>query len=65
MSSSKTVGRRLVNSILSKIPDIQLEEVDLYKEHIPQLKYCYFESRNTIINSEGAKQTLRGRATRG
>ncbi len=52
MSSSKTVGRRLVDSILSKIPDIQLEEVNLYKEHIPQLKYCYFESRNTIINEE-------------
>ena len=52
MSSSKTVGRRLVNSILLKIPDIQLEEVDLYKEHIPQLKHSYFESRNTIINTE-------------
>ncbi len=52
MSSSKTVGRRLVNSILLKIPDTQLEEVDLYKEHIPQLKHSYFESRNTIINTE-------------
>jgi FMN-dependent NADH-azoreductase len=52
MSSSKTVGRRLVNAVMSKIPDIKLEEVDLYKEHIPQLKYCYFESRNTIISPE-------------
>lgn len=59
MSSSKTVGKRLVNSIISKIQDIQFEEIDLYKEHIPQLKYCYFESRNTILNPE-ARSKLSG-----
>jgi len=52
MSSSKTVGRKLVQSILAKHPSIILEELDLYKEHIPQLKYCYFESRSTIVNAE-------------
>lgn len=52
LSSSKVVGRRLVNNIISKIPDIYLEEVDLYNEHIPQLKYQYFESRNKIINQD-------------
>lgn len=52
MSSSKTVARRLVNSILEKDPDTQLEEVDLYKEHIPQLKHIYFEGRSAIVNSE-------------
>lgn len=52
MSSSKTVGRRLVNSILETHPDMFLEELDLYKEHIPQLKACYFESRSTIVSSE-------------
>ncbi|MDF2686141.1 MAG: hypothetical protein K0S55_1322 [Clostridia bacterium] len=52
MSSSKTVGRKLVTTLIEKIKDLQLEEVDLYKEHIPQLKYCYFESRSTIVNSE-------------
>ena len=52
MSSSKTVGRKLVNSILEKHPSMVMEEVDLYKEHIPQLKYSYFESRSAIINSE-------------
>ena len=52
MSSSKTVGRKLVNSILTKHPSMIMEEVDLYKEHIPQLKHCYFESRSTIINDE-------------
>jgi len=52
ISSSKIVGRKLVNSILEKHPNIIIEELDLYKEHIPQLKYCYFESRSTIITSE-------------
>jgi len=57
LSSSKTVGRRVVNAILEKIPDVQLQEVDLYKEHIPQLKYCYFESRSAIIGLD-AKNKL-------
>ena len=52
MSSSKTVGRKLVNSILQKHPSIIIEEVDLYKEHIPQLKYRYFENRSAIVNEE-------------
>lgn len=52
MSSSKTVGRKLVNSILQKYPSMVAEEVDLYKEHIPQLKYQYFESRSAIVNTE-------------
>lgn len=49
MSSSKTVGRRLINAILDKISGTELVEVDLYKDHIPQLKYQYFESRSAII----------------
>lgn len=57
MSSSKTVGRKVVNAILEKIPDIQIQEVDLYKEHIPQLKHCYFESRSAIVKVE-AKNKL-------
>lgn len=56
-SSSKTVGRRLVNAILEKLPDVQLEELDLYKDHIPQLKACYFEDRNAIVSTE-AKSRL-------
>lgn len=55
MSSSRTVGRELVNAIISKYPDIKLEEVDLYKEHVPQLKHCYFEGRNAIINESERK----------
>ncbi|MDD3693214.1 MAG: NAD(P)H-dependent oxidoreductase [Oscillospiraceae bacterium] len=56
-SSCKTVGRRVVNAILKKISDVGLEEIDLYKEHIPQLKGCYFEGRSAIVNAE-AKSRL-------
>ena len=51
-SSSRTVSRRLVNAILEKVPDVQLEELNLYEEHIPQLKGCYFESRSAIVSTE-------------
>lgn len=53
LSSSKTVGRALVNRFLEKHPDFSIEELDLYQEHIPQLKYSYFESRSTLVNSQG------------
>jgi FMN-dependent NADH-azoreductase len=51
-SSSRTVSRRLVNAILEKISDVELEELNLYEHHIPQLKGCYFESRSAIVSSE-------------
>jgi len=51
-SSSRTVSRKLVNAILEKVPDVELEELNLYEEHIPQLKGCYFESRSAIVSSE-------------
>ncbi len=50
-SSSRTVSRKLVNAILEKVPDVELEELNLYEEHIPQLKGCYFESRSAIVSS--------------
>lgn len=56
-SSSKTVGRKLVNAIMKNNSDIDFEELDLYKEHIPQLKGCYFESRSAIVSDE-AKSKL-------
>ena len=52
ISSSRTVSRRLVNAIMGKVPNVELEELNLYEEHIPQLKGCYFESRSAIISSE-------------
>lgn len=51
-SSSRTVSRRLVNAILKKVPDVELNELNLYEDHIPQLKGCYFESRSAIVSSE-------------
>ncbi len=56
-SSSRTIGRRLVNAILEKVVDAQLEELDLYKEHIPQLKGCYFAGRSSLVAGE-AKSKL-------
>lgn len=52
ISSSKTVGRALVNSILEKYKDLSLEELDLYKEYIPRPKYTYFSSRSTLVSGE-------------
>lgn len=55
-STSKTVGRKLVNAILEKLPDTQVEELDLYSAHIPQLKGCYFEGRSAIVSTEKKNQ---------
>lgn len=55
-SSSRTVARRLVNAILRKCPDIELEELDLYHDHIPQLKACYFEGRSAILSTEARER---------
>lgn len=50
-SSSRTVSRKLVNEILKNTHDIELQVLNLYKEHIPQLKGCYFEGRSAIIKA--------------
>lgn len=52
MSSSRTVSRKLVNAIINKVPNVELQELNLYEDHIPQLKGCYFESRSAIIKTE-------------
>lgn len=52
LSASKTVGREFVNKFLSKHSDFELEELDLYKCHIPRLEYTYFENRNCMIKEE-------------
>lgn len=56
LSSSKTVAREFINRFLEKNKDFELEEVDLYKDHIPRLEYQYFENRNCIIKEEDAKK---------
>ena len=52
LSASKTVGRALVNRFLETHPDFQLDELDLYKCHIPRLEFQYFEKRNCMIKEE-------------
>lgn len=56
-SSSRTVSRRLVSAIKTKVKDVVLEEVNLYEDHIPKLKGCYYEGKNAIVNHE-ARQKL-------
>lgn len=56
LSSSKTVGRDFVNRFMEKYPEFEIEELDLYKEHIPRLEYEYFESRNCIVNEEATSK---------
>jgi FMN-dependent NADH-azoreductase len=56
LSASKTIGRAFVNRFIDKYPDFKVEELDLYKEHIPRLEYEYFESRNCIVNDDAARK---------
>ncbi len=56
LSSSKTVGRIFVNRFIEKYPDFTVEELDLYKEHVPRLEYEYFESRNCIVSKDAANK---------
>lgn len=56
LSASKTVGRAFVNSFMEKYPEFQIEELDLYQEHIPRLEYEYFESRNCIVSEEATSK---------
>ena len=56
LSASKTVAREFINEFLKKNDDFFVEEVDLYKEHIPRLEYQYFEDRNCVISEEATKK---------
>lgn len=56
MSSSKTVGRAFVNRFIETYPEYKIEELDLYKEHIPRLEYQYFEGRNCIVSEDAARK---------
>jgi FMN-dependent NADH-azoreductase len=56
LSSCKTVGRYLANAILKKHPSLAVEELDLYKEHVPQLKYNYFDGRSTLVKGEALSE---------
>ena len=56
LSSSKMVARKLINKFLERNGNFKVEEVDLYKEHIPRLEYQYFKDRNCVITEEDAKK---------
>lgn len=56
LSSSKMVARKFINKFLGRNGDFKVEEVDLYKEHIPRLEYQYFKDRNCVITEEDAKK---------
>jgi Acyl carrier protein phosphodiesterase len=60
VSSSKTVGRRLVGALMAKFPALHLEELDLYDAHIPQLKHAYLEGRSAIISAEARSRLPEG-----
>lgn len=56
LSASRQVGRAFVNRFIEKYSDFQVEELDLYKCHIPRLEYEYFEKRNCMIKEEDFKK---------
>lgn len=56
LSASKTVADHFINKFSQKNKDFEVEEVDLYKEHIPRLEYQYFEKRNCIIDEKDANR---------
>ena len=56
LSSSEMVARKFINKFLERNGDFKVEEVDLYKEHIPRLEYQYFKDRNCVISEEEAKK---------
>ena len=56
LSASKTVARELINKFVEKHPDTTLEELDLYKAHIPRLEYQYYKGRNCIVDEEAARK---------
>lgn len=56
LSSSKMVARKFINKFLERNGNFKVEEVDLYKEHIPRLEYQYFKDRNCVISEEEAKK---------
>ena len=56
MSACKTVARAFINKFLEKNKYFEVEELDLYDEHIPRLEYQYFENRNCVVNESDAKK---------
>lgn len=51
LSASKTIAKEFIDRFLKEFDEFELEEIDLYKEHIPRLEYQYFEQRNSIVDA--------------
>lgn len=56
LSASKTVARLFIQKFIEKNPDFEVEEVDLYHDHIPRLEYEYFSGRSALVEKEALKQ---------
>ena len=56
LSSSKTVARIFIQKFIEKNPDFEVEEVDLYNDHIPRLEYEYIAGRSALVEKEALKQ---------
>ena len=54
LSASKTVARKFIDKFMAENKGFEVEEVDLYKDHIPRLEYQYFEKRNCIVDEKDA-----------
>lgn len=52
LSASRTVARNFIEKFLENHKDFHVEEINLYKEHIPRLEYEYFEKRSAIVSEE-------------
>jgi FMN-dependent NADH-azoreductase len=49
-SVSKTVGREFVKRFLANDPEYRMEELDLYKEEIPEVNYKLFTGRAETVS---------------
>ncbi len=56
LSSSKTVARLFIQRFIELNPSFEVEEVDLYKDHIPRLEYEYIAGRSALVEKEALKQ---------
>lgn len=56
LSSSRMVGRMVVNALEKSGNGVQVEELDLYTAPLPKLKYHYFDGRSTLIGSDKVMQ---------
>ncbi len=49
-SSCKSAARRLVDKCVNAMPDLEIEEMDLYKEDIPEVDFNVYTHRAMVKN---------------